>query len=147
MNNEQAQAITNNLLELTPELQSKLVQGLKNVPINQMLQQVQYLQTQMLPKAEKAYGRDNDNYRFYSSIVDTLVWAMFILDRYEHMALQYNNNKLLIEFYQQRCTGLEQQLQKYTTTEDLLLNDGLSHFSQSIGKRLQDLINSKNGKQ
>lgn len=143
MNEAVQKAISANLVELTPELQAQLVQGLKNVPINQMLQQVQYLQTVMLPKAEGKHGRDNDNYRFYASIVDTLIWGMFILDRYQSMEYNHTNNKMLLDFYQHRCVHLEQQLQKYTTAEDLILNDTLSDFARSIGQRVQGMIKQK----
>jgi hypothetical protein len=133
--------IAANLIELSPELQAKLVEGLQNVPINKMLQQVQYLQQQALPTAEKKFGRNNENYRFYASLVDSLVWAMFILDKMESLQNQYGNNKLLLQFYQERTQFLEKQLQKYTTTEDLLLSGGIEEFAKSLAGRLNSMIN------
>jgi hypothetical protein len=146
MNEAQATAISQNLVELTQEQQRDLVQGLKNVPISKMVQQIQYLQQQMLPQAEKKYGRDNENYKFYQGIVDTLIWSTFILDRYQTLETKYHNQNMMLKFYQQQCTFQEKELLKYTTIEDLILSDSLNDYSTAIGKRLQDLINVKNVK-
>jgi hypothetical protein len=132
--------ISHNLSTMSPEEQAKLVDGLKQVPLYKIHEQSQYLINQLLPAVESKKGIDSEDYKFFKGLVDSLCWAVLILDRFERMSYQLSNERMLREFFQNKAVFLEQQLTKYTTMEDLVLGQSYEAMKRAVAARTESLI-------
>lgn len=132
-------AILRNLSQLSKEEQSKLYQGMKRVPIKKIFDQAQYLDNDLLPRIKEKHGVDSTHYKFYKEVLDTLLWCAFIFERYNFLQTKFLNNCQLLDFYKERCTKYEAELQKYTTMEDLLMSSSMDAYKEAVMSRINDL--------
>jgi hypothetical protein len=139
----QMKVISRNLSEMTMEDQKKLVEGLKNIPQKQMMEQAQYIENILLPKIEQTKGIEDANYKFYQGVVDSLLWAICIVDRYEFLQNQHYHKCTMNEFLQEQLVNCKKELDKYYAAEDLTLTDSLNKYAQAVAKRAQDKLNKK----
>jgi len=142
-NRLQMKAITRNLTALSEEDQRLLVEGLKNAPVSKMMSEAQYLENIMLPKIMTNRGADSKEYKFYSGVLDSLLWAILIVDRYERLQTLHCNSQLLAEFYKEQMTLSHRELAKYDAAEDLLLTDSMNRYMQAAATRVKDKMNIK----
>lgn len=134
-------AIIENLVN---EQTQKLVDGFVQVPIDKMIQQILYLQEQALPKALEKYGAENENYKFYKGLVDTLMWATYVVERAAWWKNEWQQQRLALEFFRNEAIRYRNELQKYQFTEDtLLLQEDFNQAQQRVAKRMEDILSGK----
>lgn len=142
-NRLQMKVISRNLSQLSEEDQRKLVEGLKNVPQRQILEQAQYLENVLLPKIKQNRGEDHADYKYYRSVCDSLMWCIFIIDRYEFLEWELNKQKIQNEFLQEQLLITRRELGKYHAAEDLIMSSSLNDYARTIGKKIDEKLNRK----
>jgi hypothetical protein len=133
---------TENLVKKTPE--QKLHEGLKVIPESQMLKVVQVLHHQYLPKVVAARGESHSDTLFFQEIRDCLLWALLVMEKYNDLNLNYSNQRLLLDFYQNRCRLIEKELDKYNALEDLEVQNALDDYRSVILERAKNMLNANN---
>lgn len=104
---------------------------------------VQWMHEVILPKVLQHRGAESAEYKNYEGIRDALIWAMYICNASEQQQLKIGNDKMLIEFLQQRCALLDRELTRYTTAEQLLATDSVQLYQKSIVARAIDMLETK----
>lgn len=90
------------------------------IPETKIINQAHYLKEYMLPKIAKSRGEQSEDYQFYFSLLQSLMYMLAVLGRDGRLRSQIANEKLLREFFQGKCIFYEGELQRYTSMEDLL---------------------------
>jgi hypothetical protein len=139
----QMKAISRNLAELSLEDQKRLVDGLENVPQKQILDQAQYLENVMLPKISEKRGVESDDYKFYKSVLNSLLWAIVIIDRFEFLKTEYSTEQIMREFLQEQLITCRSELNKYQTAEEMLMNSTWEKYAKAVGKKADNLLKGK----
>lgn len=93
------------------------------VPQVKYLQQAQYLQNIVLPQIEAKRGNKSDMFVFYYGVFESLMYAIKLLDRDYSLRYRFTNEKMLNDYYRKKVVFYEEQLQQYTTIEDLLMKE------------------------
>lgn len=125
------------------EERRKIAQGLAGIPIKQLYDEILWLEKTVLPAVETKSGKDHPHHRHICSVIDCLIWAVAIADRYEHCQVQNSRLTLLAEFYREQSELMQKELLKYTTLEDLSLSTSLDRYQDAVKKRIQDLTTKK----
>ena len=134
-------AIVENLIH---EHSQQLSNGLVEVPINKIMQQILYLQNHSLPLALQKFGADNENYRFYKGIVDSLIWTLVCYERAAYWKKEWNFQRTTTEVFRNESIRLRETLQKYHFAEDALLNQqDYDKLMATVKERMKDIITGK----
>lgn len=139
----QMKAISRNLSELSLEEQQKLSDGLQNVPIKQMLDQIQYMENIMLPKIKANRGENSEDYKFYSGLCNSLLWACLIHDRYDALQTRATGLQIQNEFLRERLATAEKTLDRWYAAEDIIMNKTLNQYSAAISRRAEELLKNR----
>lgn len=131
--------IAENLSQKTPE--QKLHEGLKVIPEAKMLELVQAIHYQYLPKVKAARGESHADTKFFAEIRDAIVWSLMIMEKWHDLNLNYSNQKMLLEFYQNRCRLLEKELDKYNALEDMEIKGALEDYRNIILDKAKSILN------
>jgi hypothetical protein len=120
----------------------KMAKGLRDIPINQMYDQLQYIEKEMLP-AVKRKNREAD-IQFFERLCRSLAYAIIIYERYEYLHLKYINGRVELALLRDHSILIEKELQNYTTMEDLFLSDGMNKYAEAIAERVKkDILKVK----
>jgi hypothetical protein len=90
------------------------------VPQFRLIEQAQYLVSDLLPRIEKQKGNQAFEYLMLVGIVESLIGSIQILGKFDSLNYRLSNEKLLNEFYKNKMIFYENELQNYTTIEQLL---------------------------
>lgn len=134
------EAILNNIATFNLDEQRKLEEGLRNMPVHKIYEQAQYMYNTALPMIEKKHGTDNENYRFYKSVADSLAWAILILRRDELQKRIISEQQMQAEFYINKANFYLQELTKYTTMEDLLMGESFELMRKTMAAKAAELV-------
>ena len=93
-----------------------------DVPQVKLVEQAQYFKEVILPKAAAA-GIESAQYKFYYGVFESLMYSIKIMDRDYSMRMRLSNEMLLNEFLNKRVLFLQNELQRYTTMEDLSMKE------------------------
>lgn len=112
------------------ETQKALVNGIKKVDQNKILDQAQQLEHKILPAIlEKAKGdTENENYKYWRGVLDSLNWALHVIDysiRLEERCIRYRHTN---QYYKTLAAKLEGELAQYSTMERFLTADLMKQF-------------------
>lgn len=121
---------------------NKLIDALEIVPQHKMLEDAQYLMNDLVPRIQRSKGEDSAEYKFFRGLIDTIMWSIFIMERYENLLQKFQHTELLSEIYKGRMDLAERELLKYTTIEDLTRSNAIKDFQEAIMKRSEDWVNS-----
>ncbi len=108
---------------VTPQEAQAYANGLNRMPIHKIIQHAQYLDNIILPQVEKKHGIESDNFRQFKGIFDALIWSLHIQSLFDRYQYQLSNERLQMEFYKKKCIWYEQELMRYTTRENLLMEE------------------------
>lgn len=134
-------AIVENLIH---EHSQQLSNGLVEVPISKIMEQVLYLQNSALPSALAKFGADNENYRFYKGIVDSLIWTLVCYERAAYWKKEWNFQRTTTEVFRNDSIRLREELQKYHFAEDALLNQqDYDQLMMNVKERMKDILTGK----
>lgn len=128
-------AIMRNLTTMTQAEQERLQNGLEAMPVHKVIAHAQYIQNDILPRIQTTKGLESEEYRNFKGMCDALIWCLHIHDLQDRLLYQYSNEKLLCEFYREKCIFYEQELMRYTTREDLLLGETFRATARAMVKR------------
>jgi len=121
----------------------KLIQGFERVPVRQMYDQLQHLESVIIPKCEQIRGKEHADYLFLCSMAKSLLWSLQIIDRFEFLQRENTRLKLQQELTLQHAEHLERELTKYITLEDLFLSDGLDMAAQTVLDKIRGQLQTK----
>ena len=122
--------ISNLLMNLDPTIEG----GYVVVPVRKMQEQVLYLENVVLPQAKTKLGETSESYKFYASLVNTLLYAMLANEKTQYLNQTIQQVKLENDILRQRCLNAERELQQYNFMEDQLLSADDYH------QRMQHII-------
>lgn len=120
--------------------EKKIAEGLSQVPVKKMYDQAIFLDKDLLPRIEKSRGKNSEEYRLYTDIFKSLLYAIVLVDRNELMERRFSYLQLQHELLLQHTAAMEKQLTKYATMEDLLLNPGFDAIATGIVERARSLL-------
>ena len=123
--------------------QEKIAKGVERVSVAVIIEQCRYIEDTLLPSIETRHGRDHANYKFFSGVSRSLLWAICLVDRNEFVEARHYRQSLQYEILAQHCETLERQFNKYATLEDLFLSSGLEVMAEGIAQRARDLLAKK----
>ena len=120
----------------------KLAKGLRDIPVKQMFDQLQYIEKELLP-AVKRKNREAD-VQFFEGVCRSLAYAIILCDRYEHLHLKFLNSRVDIALLRDHLSVSERELERYTTMEDLILSDSMNKYAEAIAERVKrDILHIK----
>ena len=141
-NNETVkQVIAENLTKSPSE---KLHDGLQHIPEKRILDCLQIVHHQYLPKVKASRGENHADTIFFTEIRDSLIWALNILDRYHNLSLNYSNIKMLSEFQANRIRLLEKEQAKYEALEDIEVNGTLESYRNVVIHKAKMFLDQDN---
>lgn len=108
---------------------SALSRAFEKIPQVKYIEQAQYLREHMLPKIAASRGIESSDYKFYYAVFESLMSAIKMADRDQSLRLMISNEKLLNEFLQKRVLFLQAELQKYTTLDQLTMQELATELS------------------
>jgi hypothetical protein len=122
----------------------KQVRGrLDQFPTKRMVDAVNYLDKNILPAIKKKSGEQSPDYVFFSSVVEMLLWAVLVKDRFDRLETRWVNEKVMGELMRENLVTLQRELDKYTTIEDVWLTEGLDHYMKGVQAHAETLLNRK----
>jgi ATP phosphoribosyltransferase regulatory subunit HisZ len=121
----------------------KLADGIRDMPVKQMLDQLVYIEKELLPAIAKKKGREED-YKFFESVGRSLAYAVILMDRYDYLHGKFINSRIQAALLLDHQQMIEKELERYTTMEDLLLSDCMNKYAEAIARRVkQDILRLK----
>lgn len=113
------------------------------VPESTMWALVQWLHEVILPKVALHRGEESEEYKNYTGVRDAVIWSLYIANRYENLLLQAQRDRQLLGYYIDKNSFLENQLQKYTTVEQLISDETAKDLRASIVSHAIEILNQK----
>ncbi len=113
------------------------------VPESAMWSLVTWLHEEILPKVLLHRGADSIEYLNYVAVRDAVIWSLVIMQQYENVLMKRGRDRQLLKYYIEENAKLESELQKYTTIEQLISNDAIAAFRQSIVSKAVGILNTK----
>jgi ATP phosphoribosyltransferase regulatory subunit HisZ len=121
----------------------KLAAGIRDIPVRQMLDQLTYIERELLPAVQKRKGREED-YKFFEGVARSLAKAVIVCDRYDYLYTRYINSRIDVALLRDRQQMTEKELERYCTMEDLLLSDSMNKYAEAIAERVKrDILRVK----
>jgi hypothetical protein len=114
-----------NLIYESLDNQAKLVDGLKKVEVAAMIDQAQQLDTQIIPAIIRKHGDQSAEAKFWKGVLDTVIWAMYLVDHSDSLNRQLIRTQHMLGYYQNYNRELQQELNYYTTLERFITEDQL----------------------
>jgi hypothetical protein len=139
----QAKAALEGLAEGDSSAMGKMRRELERAPIKVMIDQVNYIDKNLLPAIKKKGGETSADYVFFKSLCDSLLWAVLIKDRFDLAQRLYGSKVLELEVTRGIADTYKRELEKYTTTEDVWLTEALSFVIDGLKARAEALLNKK----
>ena len=121
----------------------KIAKGVESVPVNEVYNQAMYMDKVLLPRIADQRGADSSDYKYFSGLLKTLLWAICLVDRNELMEARYYRLNLQHEILKEHAERLERLFNKYAALEDLFLSSGLDVMAKAVAERSADLLNNR----
>jgi hypothetical protein len=119
-----------NLIYESLDNQAKLVDGLKKVEVAAMIDQAQQLETQIIPAIIRKHGDQSTEAKFWKGVLDTIVWAMYLVDHSDSLRRQLIRTQHMLGYYQNFGREMQEELNYYTTLERFITQDQLKKAIQ-----------------
>jgi hypothetical protein len=121
----------------------KLAEGVRDIPVKQMLDQLLYIEKELLPAIAKKKGREED-FKFFESVGRSLAYSVILLDRYDYLYGKYINGRIETVILRDMLQTAERELEKYCTMEDLYLSDFKNKYAEGVAERIRrDILGGK----
>lgn len=121
----------------------KLAEGIRDIPVRQMLDQLNYIEKELLPAIQKKKGKEED-YKFFESVGRSLAYAVILLDRYDYLYGKFINSRIESVLLRDQLKMSEKELERYCTMEDLLLSDCMNKYAEGVAARVKtDILRLK----
>jgi hypothetical protein len=119
-----------NLIYESLDNQAKLVDGLKKVEVAAMIDQAQQLDTQIIPAIIRKHGDQSTEAKFWKGVLDTIIWAMYLVDHSDSLNRQLIRTQHMLGYYQNFGREMQEELNYYTTLERFITEDQLKKAIQ-----------------
>jgi hypothetical protein len=129
--------------ERDKEMERRLAQGIRDLPVSKFLQQIQYMEKELLPAVERRKGKDSEDYKFFASVCSSLVYAIILCDRYEYLENKLTSEHLLVQVLKDRQAMVEKELSRYCTMEDLYFSNFLDRYAEATAERAKSMLERK----
>ena len=93
------------------------------VPEVKLIEQAQYLKEHMLPRIAEKRGVENDDYKFYYGLVESLMDGIKKTNAAARESLDKANDKIYIKYLLYRLNTVEEMLLEHTTMEKILARE------------------------
>lgn len=117
--------------------------GLEDIPIHKMIEQVQYLEKQLLPAVKRKSTAESSDYIFFAGLVKSLLWAVMLSDRFDMLDRRVGHLSLENSLLRDRLMLMEREVGKYHAMEDIYLSDAFDHYKRGVAQRAKDLLDEK----
>lgn len=134
------------LKEVGATEEESLLDGIRSIPVNKIMECAQNLGENVLPAMEKKVGADHPNYVFYYTCYRMLLYAILLADRYDDLELLMSRLKIRILLVEKENEGLYAALQKYCTLQDIYADMAHYHIQKGIRDRAAELLQQKGPK-
>jgi hypothetical protein len=131
------------LKDLSRGERDKLVKGMREVPVAKMIDAVNFIDKNLLPAVKKKSGDKSADFEFFTNVIDYLLWAIVIVDRYETLEMKWTGQKLEIQVLREYLQIYEKEIGKYTALEDLMLSSSLDLYAKRIKDAAADRLKIK----
>jgi len=122
---------------------AKLAQGIRDIPVKKMMDQVLHIRNDLLPRIKKKNGETSGDYLFFEEVANHLLYAIMVADRYDELMGRFTRSKVMQQLQLENITVLERELQKYCLLEELFLTDGLNNIAEGVKRRAEALLKAK----
>ena len=120
-----------NIVYESLDTQAKMVDGLKKVEVSTMIDQAQQLEAQIIPAIIKKHGSESPEFRFWKSVLDTIIFCMYLVDGYDIQTKRLIRTQHMLAYYQNHNEEMQQELNTYTTLERFITIDMLKKSIES----------------
>jgi hypothetical protein len=116
----------------------KVIRELMNkMPANKMIGAINYIDSNLLPAVKRKSGDNSPDYLFFAGLIEILQYSIVLYDRMRLLENMHANLRLDAQLLRERVLLYEQELMKYSTAEDLVLADFLSHYEKGVRARAE----------
>lgn len=122
--------------------EKKVPSGLEGVPVKKIYDSAQHLENVLLPLIEKTRGKDHADYKFFAGVLDSLIWCIAVIDRFEFLKRSDTYRRIENELLRSHVALCERELLRYTTIEDLFLTDALDRYAATVKEYIANKLNS-----
>lgn len=145
-NNIREKVMAENLIKQGNGDNQQLFNAMAIVPEHNIWKTVTWIHENILPKVKLHRGENSEEYKNYVQIRDSLLWAIYILNKNERTLLQLQNSRFMEQLYREKMMLFEKELLKYATAEELINTETLSAYQNTILKQAVDMLNEKSNK-
>lgn len=138
-----AQIQAQNLAKQSNGNPQPLIDALAVIPVSDLWKLLQWVHFDLLPRVEKNRGKDSADYENYSALRDGITWAIYISDCYETLLRKNQDLKIQLDFYRDRLTRCETELQKLISVDAAAVSDTVDVYRRAILTNALDLITPK----
>jgi hypothetical protein len=121
----------------------RVTPSIDDIPVKRMIDQVNYLDKEILPAIKRKSGEKSADYEFFESVIKSLLYAVVLCDRWELLNKRWVHQLIERKICQDHLSLMETELQKYHAMEDLYLTDGLNIYAERIKQHADDLLKRK----
>jgi hypothetical protein len=121
----------------------KVTPSMDDIPVKRMIDQVNYIDKELLPAIKKKSGDKSADYEFFSAVIKSLLHAIVTVDRWENLERRYVNQLIQLQLCKEHLVILEMELRKYEAMEDLYLRPGFNVYHDRVVKHAEDLLKGK----
>lgn len=121
------------------KINEKLSAGIKDIPVSKMLEQLLYLENDLLPRLEKKGGKESADYKFFEAMGKSLVWSVILCDRYDFLYRQFISNKVMLQLATENVALFARELEKYSTLEEIFFTDAMDRYKETVKSRVDGL--------
>lgn len=121
------------------KINEKLSAGIKDIPVSKMLEQLLYLENDLLPRLEKKGGKESADYKFFEAMGKSLVWSVILCDRYDFLYRQFISNKVMLQLATENVALFARELEKYSTLEEIFFTDAMDRYKETVISRVGGL--------
>lgn len=126
-----------NLVYESLDNQAKLVDGIKKVEVAKMIDQAQHLENNIIPKIIKNYGEKSTEFEFWKGVLDTVLWAMYLVDHSERLNKRLIRTQHMLGYFQNHNQELQEELNFFTTLERFITQDQLKKAVENETNTIQ----------
>jgi hypothetical protein len=119
----------------------RVARGIEDVPVQKFIEQLQYIERELMPAVERRKGKDSSDYQFFEGLCRSLVWCIILCDRYDYLSRLNNGYRIDNAILKDHCRLLEGEIQKFCTLEDVFFTDFLDRYADAVKSRADALLN------
>lgn len=118
----------------------KLAKGIRDIPVEKFISEIQYIEKELMPSVEKRRGKDSMEMKFFEELCRSLAYAIILCDRYDYLERKNISLRLENTILREHEALLEKELNKFCTLEELFFSDFLDRYADIVKSRADGLL-------